>query len=88
MRKLWTYNCNFLADADNQAAINIGRKGLETLGLSQSKLRVVNPKVTSMSELTDAISNNRETSVSVETEPTNPVQLSLFKWMNCQEIGG
>jgi len=31
-------NCGFIADADNQAAINIGKKGLEILGLSLSKL--------------------------------------------------
>ncbi|MEA5536770.1 transposase [Crocosphaera sp. XPORK-15E] len=29
-------NCNFIADADNQASINIGRKGLEILGINLS----------------------------------------------------
>lgn len=48
-------NCGFIADADNQASINIGKKGIEILNLSVSKLRVVNPKVTAKSELTDSI---------------------------------
>ena len=78
-------NCGFLADADNQAAINIGRKGLEILGISQTKLGVVNSKVTGKPESTG--SSNRDKSVSVETEPTNPRQFKLFEWMNCQAIG-
>ncbi|MGB5770883.1 MAG: transposase, partial [Crocosphaera sp.] len=64
-------NCGFLEDADIQASINIGIKGLETLGISQSKLLVVSQKVTSKPELTG--SRNREIiSISSEIEPGNP----------------
>merc|ERR1712054_190116 len=71
-------NCGFLADADVQASVNIGTKGLETLGISQSRLLMVNQKVTPKPELTG--SSHRETSVSLEIEPGNPQQLSLFEW--------
>lgn len=78
--------CGFIADADNQASINIGRKGLKILGISPSKLLVVHQKVTSIPEKTGTIRNNREKSVSLEIEPTNPVQLELFQWRNGQAI--
>lgn len=77
-------NCGFLADSDNQAAINIGKKGLEILGLSQAKLLRVTQKVTGKPETTG--SSNREKSASLETEPTNPRQLNLFEWVNGQAI--
>lgn len=78
-------NCGFIADADNQASVNIGMKGLEILGISQSKLLVEHQKVTAKSELTD--SRNREKSMTLVVEPSNPVQLSLFQWSNGQVIG-
>ena len=56
-------NCGFIADADNQAAINIGKKGLEFLGLSLSKLLGVTQKVTLKSEQTGLTSNSQETSM-------------------------
>ncbi|WP_048753014.1 RNA-guided endonuclease InsQ/TnpB family protein, partial [Crocosphaera watsonii] len=77
-------NCGFLADADVQASVNIGTKGLETLGISQSRLLMVNQKVTPKPELTG--SSHRETSVSLEIEPGNPQQLSLFEWVNGEVI--
>ncbi len=88
-------NCGFLGDADNQAAINIGMKGLEILGLSQSKLLGVTQKVTGKPETTG--SSNREKSASLETEPTNPnpppnpflgggTKGGGFEWMNGQAI--
>lgn len=78
-------NCGFIADADNQASINIGKKGLEILGISPSKLLVEHQKVTAKSELTD--SRNRETSMMLVVEPSNPVQLALFQWSKGQAIG-
>ncbi len=75
-------NCGFIADADNQASIVIGKKGIEILNLSISKLRVVRPKVTAKSELTG--SRNRNKSVSLEIESSNPLQLNLFEWRNGQ----
>jgi putative transposase len=80
-------SCGFIADADNQAAINIGNKGLEILGISPSKLLGVPQKVTSMSESTDTAKNSREKSISLEVEPTNPRQLSLFEWGGSQVTG-
>ncbi|MDJ0580500.1 transposase [Crocosphaera sp.] len=77
-------NCGFLADADVQASINIGMKGLKTLGISPSKLLMVNQKVTPKPESTG--SRNREKSVLLETEPGNPQQLSLFEWVNGEAI--
>ncbi len=79
-------NCGFLADADNQAAINIGTLGLEILGVSPSKLLGVSQKVTTKSELTDSASNSQEKSTLLEVEPSNPLQLSLFEWRNGQAI--
>lgn len=43
-------NCGFIADADNQASVNIGKKGLEILNLSMSKLLVEHQKVTAKVE--------------------------------------
>ncbi|CCQ70423.1 Transposase, IS605 OrfB [Crocosphaera watsonii WH 0402] len=77
-------NCGFLADADIQASINIGIKGLKTLGISQSKLLMVNQKVTPKPEMTG--SSDREISVSLEIEPGNPQQLNLFEWVNGEAI--
>ncbi|MDJ0508245.1 MAG: transposase [Crocosphaera sp.] len=77
-------NCGFLADADIQASINIGMKGLKTLGISQSKLLRVPQKVTPKPESTG--SRNGEISVSLEIEPGNPQQLSLFEWVNGEAI--
>jgi putative transposase len=79
-------SCGFIADADNQAAINIGKKGLEILGISPTKLLGVPQKVTSMSESTDTPKNSREKSISLEVEPTNPLQLTLFEWRGEQVI--
>ncbi|MGK7881851.1 MAG: zinc ribbon domain-containing protein, partial [Crocosphaera sp.] len=77
-------NCGFFSDADHQASINVGIKGLKTLGISQSKLLRVTEEVTPKPELTG--SRHREISVSLETEPGNPQQLSLFKWVNGEAI--
>ncbi|MGK7956923.1 MAG: RNA-guided endonuclease InsQ/TnpB family protein [Crocosphaera sp.] len=77
-------NCGFFADADIQASINIGIKGLKTLGISQSKLLRVPQKVTPKPEMTG--SSYREISVSLEIEPGNPQQLSLFEWVNGEAI--
>jgi putative transposase len=79
-------NCGFIADADNQAAINIGKKGLEILGLSLSKLLGVTQEVTTKSELTDLTSNSQEISIALAVEPSNHQQLSLFDWINGQAI--
>lgn len=80
-------NCGFIADADNQAAINIGKKGLEILGLSLSKLLEVTQEVTLKSESTDLTRNSQEKSTVLAVEPKNPLQLSLFEWINGQVIG-
>jgi putative transposase len=66
-------NCGYIADADNQAAVNIGMIGLEILGISPSKLLGVTQEVTGTSEATDAVSNNREKSRANALEPTNPI---------------
>jgi putative transposase len=71
-------NCNFIADADNQASINIGRKGLEILGINPTKLLGVPQKVTFKPELTGLTSNSQEKSITLVVEPRNPVQLELF----------
>lgn len=65
-------NCGFIADADNQASVNIGMKGLEILGISQSKLLVEHQKVTAKSELTDS-SKKRDKSMTLVVEPSNPL---------------
>jgi putative transposase len=83
--KFVSTNCGFIADADNQASINIGKKGIETLNLSMSKLLREPQKVTAKSELSD--SRNRETSMTLVVEPSNPLQLNLFEWSNGQVIG-
>ncbi|MDJ0659874.1 MAG: transposase [Crocosphaera sp.] len=77
-------NCGFFSDADVQASVNIGIKGLKTLGISQSNLLRVPQKVTPKPEATG--SRNREKSVSLEVEPGNPQQLSLFEWRNGEAI--
>ncbi len=78
------FNCGFLADADIQASLNIGIKGLETLGIGQSKLLRVTEEVTPKPEMTG--SRNGEISVSLEVEPGNLQQLSLFEWVNGEAI--
>ena len=76
--------CGHIADADNQAAINIAKRGVEQLNLSLSKLLGVTQEVTANSEVTEDTGNSEETSVSLETEPSNPKQLSLFEWIGDQ----
>ena len=48
-------------------------------------LLAVSQKVTGISEATGT--KNRDTSEALASEPTNPLQLSLFEWMNGQVIG-
>jgi putative transposase len=79
-------NCGFIADADNQASINIGKKGIEILNISVSKLLGVTQKVTAKSELTGS-TKHRDKSMALAVEPSNPRQLCLFEWMNGQVIG-
>jgi putative transposase len=79
-------NCGFIADADNQAAINIGKKGLEILGLGLSKLLGVTQEVTLKPETTGLIRNSQETLMALAVEPKNPLPLSLFEWINGQVI--
>jgi putative transposase len=76
--------CGHIQDADNQAAINIAKRGIEQLNLSLSKLLGVTQKVTANPEATGNTRNGKETSVSLETEPSNPKQLSLFEWIGGQ----
>ncbi len=78
-------NCGFFSDADIQASINIGMKGLQTLGISLSKLLRVTEEVTAKPEPTGS-TKCREKSVSLETEPSNPQQLNLFEWVNGEAI--
>lgn len=71
--------CGWLCDADVNAGVNLGMKGLEILGISPSKLLRVPEKVTTKPEATG--SRNREKSNSLEFEPSNPRQLiPLFEW--------
>ncbi|WP_235620738.1 transposase [Halothece sp. PCC 7418] len=79
--------CGHVQDADNQAAINIAKRGIKQLNLSLSKLLGVTQKVTANSEATGDTRNGGETSVSLETEPSNPKQLSLFEWIGDQVTG-
>ena len=64
--------CGHIADADKQAAINIAKRGIEQLNLSLSKLLGVTQEVTANPEATGDTRNGEETSVSLETEPSNP----------------
>lgn len=64
--------CGYLEDADLQASKNIFERGLKSLGIDLSQLRVVHPKVTLME------SEKSETSLGLPDEPENPVQLTLF----------
>ncbi|MDJ0598484.1 MAG: transposase [Crocosphaera sp.] len=79
-------NCGFFSDADIQASVNIGIKGLETLGISPSKLLRVPQKVTPKSEITGSSNREKEKSALLEVEPGNPQQLSLFEWRNGEVI--
>ncbi len=63
-------NCGFIADADNQASINIGMKGINILGISPNKLLRVPEKVTAKPESTG--SSFREKSIALAVEPSNP----------------
>lgn len=63
--------CGYLEDADLQASRNILERGLKSLGIDPSQLRVVHPKVTLME-------SDKETSLGLPDEPENPVQLTLF----------
>jgi len=76
--------CGHIADADNQAAINIAKRGIEQLNLSLSKLLGVTQEVTANSEATEDTPNGEETSVSNKTEPSNPKQPQLFEWIGEQ----
>lgn len=79
--------CNYMADADVQASLNIAIKGLKKLGISPSKLLGDTEKVTAKSELTDLTRNSQEKSFPLGDEPSNPQQLNLFEWMNGQVTG-
>ena len=72
-------NCGFLSDSDIQASINIGIKGLKTLGISQSKLLRVTEEVTAKPETTGS-TKCREKSVSLETAPSNPTHPLTPSW--------
>jgi putative transposase len=72
-------NCGFFSDADIQASINIGLKGLQALGISPSKLLRVTQKVTAKSESTGS-TNGRERSVSLEIEPSKPTHPLTPSW--------
>ncbi|PNW44562.1 UNVERIFIED_CONTAM: transposase, partial [Euhalothece sp. KZN 001] len=55
--------CGHVQDADNQAAINIAKRGIKQLNLSLSKLLGVTQEVTANSETTEDTGNSEETSV-------------------------
>lgn len=78
-------NCGTPADADTNASITLAKRGLKILGVSQNTLLAVSQEVTGKPETTG--SSNRDTSEALASEPTNPLQLSLFEWMNGQAIG-
>ena len=77
--------CDTPADADTNAGMNLARKGIDILGISLDTLLAVGQEVTGTSESTDA--RNRDISEVLASEPTNPLQLSLFEWMNGRVIG-
>lgn len=79
--------CGYIADADNQAAVNIGTNGLQNLGISPSKLLRVPQKVTTSSESTETARDSRELSTGLPVEPSNPRQLGLSERRNGQAIG-
>ncbi|MTF38326.1 RNA-guided endonuclease InsQ/TnpB family protein [Cyanobacterium aponinum] len=78
-------NCGTPADADTNASITLAKRGVEKLGISLDTLLGVTQEVTGTSESTDA--SNRDISETLVSEPTNPLQLSLFEWMNGRVIG-
>jgi len=47
----------------------------------------VTQKVTAKSEATGFTSNSKDKSTALAVEPSNPLQLSLFEWINGQAIG-
>jgi putative transposase len=63
----------------------LAHRGIDILGISLDALLAVSQKVTGTSESTDA--RNRDISEVLASEPTNPLQLSLFEWMNGRVIG-
>ena len=54
---------------------------------TKTMLLGVTQEVTANSEITEDTGNSEETSVSLETEPSNPQQLVLFEWMEEQVTG-
>lgn len=78
-------NCNNPIDADTNAGIVLAQRGIAILGISLDALLGVTQEVTGKSESTGSIS--RDTSEAVVAEPTNPLQLKLFEWMNGRVIG-
>lgn len=68
--------CGYIENADIQASYNLLERGLKQLGISQSQLRGVPSKVTA-----------QEISSALVDEPSNPQQISLFKWRNGQVTG-
>jgi len=78
-------NCGTPADADSNAGIVLAQRAIKLLGISPDTLLGVTQEVTGTSESTDA--SNRDISEKLVSEPTNPLQLSLFEWMNGRVIG-
>jgi putative transposase len=52
-----------------------------------SYLLGVTQEVTAKSEATGFTSNSKDRSTALAVEPSNPLQLSLFEWINSQVIG-
>jgi putative transposase len=52
-----------------------------------SYLLGVTQEVTAKSEATGFTSNSKDKSTALAVEPSNPLQLSLFEWINGQVIG-
>jgi putative transposase len=81
--------CSHYADADVDAAIVIRNRAIEKLGIDS--LRMVSPKVTPKSEVTD--SQKKRESLGLPDEPRNPqskvryVQLDLFDLKSEWETG-
>ncbi|WP_342596872.1 transposase [Cyanobacterium aponinum UTEX 3222] len=78
-------NCGTPADADTNASITLAKRGIKKLGIGLDTLLGVTQEVTGTPEATGA--SNRDTSEALASEPTNPLQLSLFEWMNGRVIG-
>lgn len=78
-------NCGTPADGDSNAAIVLAQRAIQLLGISSDTLLAVSQEVTGIPEVTGA--SNREISEALASEPTNPLQLVLFEWMNGPVIG-